>query len=361
MGSFFYHGGNLREAKERFKLAEKKFIDFSANINPLGFPTKIKTIIEKNINQIACYSDPEYREFKLTLAEKINVSPHNILVGNGSMELIFLSIMCLLPQKVLIPIPTFSEYERAAKMINCDCIFLRCKQSRNFQIDINEMIKYLPRVDLIFLCNPNNPTGTLIPKAEILYLLKKCLRYNVFLIIDETFINFLTDADKVTLIKEASKNSKLLVIRSLTKIFAIPGLRLGYIVGNKRLINNISRYQPTWSVNTFAQLVGKEVLNDTRFISQTYELINKEREILFRNLKEIKGIIPFSSKTNFILAQLTNPRINSNELYNFLGKNGILIRDCSNFRGLNNRFIRICVRTRKENLKLINNIKKILR
>ena len=186
------------------------------------------------------------------------------------------------------------------------------------------------------------------------------LKFSVTLPSLEAFIDFLKNVEALTMVKIAAESSNIIVLRSLTKFFAIPGLRIGYLIGNKKIVENISKFQPAWSVNFIAQLVGKEVIKDTSYIKQTREYILKEKEIFFKKLKMMSGLKPYPPSANFILCKLTGNKFNSKTLSGFLSRKGILIRDCSNFRGLNNKFFRVAVRKRNENLLLINELNKTL-
>ena len=362
------HGGNIKEASEKYNLSSENILDFSANINPLGLPARVRKIITDNINSILHYPDPECTELKKELSKHLKVDSKNLIVGNGSIELIFLIAHALQPKvgsmeepkRVLIPIPTFSEYESVVNLVNGKCFLLKTKETENFEIKIEQIIKRLPGMDLVFLCNPNNPTGFIFSREKLLALVKNCRRYNVTLVIDEAFIDFVKNAARLTMVKIAANSPNILVLRSLTKFFAIPGLRIGCLVGNKKIVENISKFQIPWSVNCFGQLVGKEVINDSSYIKKTREYIFGEREIFFKKLEKINGLKPYPSSANFILCKLTGNKFNSKTLSGSLARKGILIRDCSNFRGLNNKFFRVAVRKRNENLLLINELNKTL-
>lgn len=353
------HGGNIREAAEKYKLPAGKILDFSASINPLGLCRRIKTVIDNNIASLVHYPDPECKLLKGKLADFSGLGPSNLLIGNGSIELIYLVPKAVSASRALIPIPAFSEYELSASQQKCKILFIRTKADDGFRVKIEEIVKVLRGIDLVFICNPNNPTGNLIPKEDILCLAKACRRHGAILLIDEVFIGFVKNEDDFSVIREAAKLSNLLVLRSLTKFFALPGLRLGYIAGNKNLIAELSEYQLPWSVNCFAQLVGGEVIKDRDYIRQSKKMVIRERQRLFRKLKDIKGLNPYPPTANFIFCRLDKGPLNSKRLCDRLGRRGILVRDCGNFRGLNERYIRIAVRKRDENNRLIEALSEI--
>ena len=339
----FSHGGDIYEAKRKFK---GEVIDFSANINPLGLPLALKKTLYTNFDRILHYPDSTARNITKRIAKYWQINNENVLVGNGSVGLIYLIMSTYRPKTTLIPVPTFSEYERAAKSVNSKIHFLKLKEKEGFRLNISQ----LGNADISFFCNPNNPSGNLIlPSLRE----KRSNSIPGKIIIDEAFMDFLPNQKDHTLIWRAVKNRKIIVLRALTKFFALPGLRIGYIIGHKEVINKLRRCQPPWSANSLAQLAAELILDDKGYVKKTYKLINKEREFLFEQLTGIKGVKPYLSVANFLLMKIEKPGVTSEFLKEALIKKGILIRDCGNFRGLNNKYIRVAVRSREENLKLL--------
>lgn len=345
----FLHGGNIYETDGRRR---KNVIDFSANINPLGLPPDVKAAIYKNCDSALHYPDPDAKDITKKIAEYWNIKEENVLVGNGSAELIYLIMSTYKPKTVLIPAPTFSEYERAARGMGSKFGFLKLREKEGFKPDF-------PRVgnaDILFICNPNNPTGNLIIESRRDFIKVP----NKFAVIDEAFMDFLPCEREHTLIWEAQKNKKIIVLRTFTKFFALPGLRIGYLVAHKDSVKFLRQHQIPWSINVFAQLAAKTILNNKAYIKKTRLLIEKERSFLFNEIAKINGLIPYSSVTNFILIKIEKGRITSASLRKSLIKKGILIRDCANFQNLNDTYIRVAVRSRKENFKLLSALKATL-
>ncbi|MCX5705867.1 MAG: threonine-phosphate decarboxylase CobD [Candidatus Omnitrophica bacterium] len=347
------HGGNIS------KLSSRRVIDFSSNINPLGITLKIRNIIAKSAGVVTRYPDPECSLAREALAGFLRINKNNILIGNGSNELIHLVPRALNCHNALIYQPAFSEYESSARLAGAKLQILFAKESDDFRIDLKKVRDYIPRVDLIILCNPNNPTGFLLKKSGLLKLAKACENNKTYLLVDETFIEF-TEGDN-SLIKETSRFKYLMVLRSLTKSFCLPGLRIGYLVADNGLIRKIGLFQPTWSVNAIAQQLIAEGILDSHFIKKTRDYVAKEKQSLFEKLEEIEGIHPYYPQANFIFCKILGKRINAKSLFRRLIKSGILIRDCSNFKGLDNRFFRVAVRKRLDNLYLVSCLKKIFR
>jgi len=355
----FPHGGNIYEVK---KILKKEVIDFSANINPLGLPAMVKRAIYANVNEIIHYPDPEARNITQKIARYWQINEQNILLGNGSIELIYLVMSRYKPKTTYIVAPTFSEYERAAKGVKSRIRFLNLKEKENFSFNLSYFAKpYIfenvkNKADVFFVCNPNNPTGNLILEdcASINKLTNKLL------VVDEAFIDFLPNQKDYTLIWRAIKTKKIIVLRTFTKFFALPGLRIGYLVAHKEVVDKLRQHQVPWNINSLAQIAVEQILNDKEYINRTYKLIKKERDFLFEQLAKIEGLKPYPSVTNFLLIKIEKADITSESLRKSLIENGILIRDCSNFRNLNNKYIRVAVRLRKENLKLLEAFKKAI-
>lgn len=343
----FEHGGDIYKIKRR---DGKEVIDFSANINPLGLPLKVKKTIKENIDRVLHYPDPEFYDVTQKIAQYWGIEKDCILLGNGSVELIYLITHAFKPKIATIPIPTFSEYERAARISKARVRYV--KLNRDFELTLSK----IKDSDIIFLCNPNNPTGNLILEgSDELHKLS-----GKIIVVDEAFMDFLPDEKDYTLIWKAPKNKRIIVIRTFTKFFAIPGLRVGYIVAHPETVKILKKYQPPWSVNALAQLSAETVLADSRYIENTRSFIEKERKFLMEEILRIDGLLPHPSVTNFILIKIVDKGITSSQLRERLIQKGILIRNCSNFRGLNRGFIRIAVRCREENVKLIDCLKEIL-
>ncbi len=348
----FNHGGNIRQVAEKYGLRKNELIDFSASINPWSSAGLRKGILS-DLGSIRNYPDPEHKLVKEAVSSAMGIGVNNLLVTNGSIEAIFLLAAALQPKKALIPVPAFSEYERAVSLYGAKCIFLKTKEEDNFKLNFAQAIAKLRGIDLVFLCNPNNPTGSLLARQEALALARACEKQGVLLVVDEVFMDFVDEADQSSLIKFASKSKRVIVLRSLTKMFALAGLRLGFMVGAKELINKLSKYQYPWSVNCLAQSAGEKAIKDSKFIRKSRNYLSGAKDEFMRQLTKISWLKPFPASANFILCKILETSLNSQKLCVYCAKQGLLLRDCSNFRGLSNRFFRIAVKAKAENKKLI--------
>ncbi|MEW6089132.1 MAG: threonine-phosphate decarboxylase CobD [bacterium] len=350
------HGGNIWLYPEN-----KRLVDFSANINPLGIPKSLKINIIRNIDRLINYPEPESTGVKKLLAAYHNIKEDNLIAGNGSIELIYLIPRALNIKNALVITPAFSEYEFALKANKSGIVFHKTKEKDNFKIDIQAVEKLLKNMDAVFLGNPNNPTGNFLEKDELFELVKYCEINNKLMVVDEAFIGFLFNGEEFSLIEKVNRTKNLIVIRSLTKLYAIPGLRIGYAAGHKDLIKMLRGIQYPWNVNLFAQAAVKDILEADKYIKDTRKNISTEKDFLFNNLRKAEGVKVFCPSVNFILCKLRNRKIkNADELKDKLISKGILIRSCGNFRGLNNEYFRVAIRKRRENIKLIKALKDVL-
>ena len=347
-----FHGGNIYEAIREIGISHKDLLDFSANINPLGFPDSVREIIKKNIDSIIYYPDPKQRELRKAAASYYGVGEENVLPGNGSVELINLVLETLRPSKVIIPSPTFTEYALAAKNrgIELDLLDMTKNEFVWDNAFVESVIKKISSGVLVIICNPNNPPGNLVKKEIIKTLMEETKRKGAFLLLDEAFIDFIGEHESLS--KDVIKNPNFIVLRSLTKFFALPGLRIGFAIAGEELIDKIEKLKDPWNVNTFAAAVGKEVLKDEDYIKKTREYIFREKDFLWRNLKEFNFFKPFKPAANFILVKITG-NFKASFLARELLKKGILIRTCSDFAFLDDTYFRVAVKDRRANEILI--------
>ncbi len=351
------HGGNVWAASQRWGIAPEKFLDYSANINPLGPSPKGIEAIKENLDSLRHYPEPTGDSFKETLGGFLSVTKDNLVLGNGGAELIYLVGRMFYKGRIILLAPTFSEYGEGIE--NPNIIKVNLKAEEKFQLPTDEILNKMQEDDLIFIGNPNNPTGNIFPREELLKIIKKAQTLKATVVIDEAFIDFLGD-DSYSVRYWVEDYSSLIVVGSLTKFFAIPALRLGYAVAAKETIKRMENLLPTWRINTFALKVGEASLKDNDYIKRTLDLIKVEREFLTNSLNEISGLKVYPSVANYILIDGQETGITSEELQERLGPEGILIRKCSSYCNLSSYYFRIAVRNRDENIKLLYAIKKVV-
>lgn len=349
------HGGNIYKAEDKYGIRKEDFLDYSANVNPLGIPQELRELIISNIDLISCYPDPECNDLRKDISSYLDIPSDRIIIGNGAAEIIFLLFDEQKPKKVLIPSPTFCEYERAAIKLGAEVVFFRIREERHFKLDINELIRCMDDndIDSLILCNPNNPTSVLTPPDELLCLLTAANQRGVRIIVDETFIE-LTIGGNINSVKGyLSEFDNLFIIRAFTKLFAIPGLRLGYGLGSKELITNLWERKITWSVNCFAGISGLLLKNNYGYLDRTSLWLSEELEHFYNDLCNLERFQVFKPDTNFILLKINDIHFNSHSLRESMAFKGVLIRDAANFRFLDDRFIRVAIKDRDSNEKFI--------
>ncbi len=351
------HGGNLRKAQELYGL--DSFIDLSANINPFGPPQGVWESLQKGMVDIVNYPDPESLALRKTLSNRLRIPTNSIMVGNGAGDLIFTIVQALKPKKVAIPIPTFSEYERAARSVGSEIIYIplgpegwdkfnKFTGNKNSSSDENSVDQvwreYLSGCDLLFLCSPHNPTGSLLSKDMFERILRLTKELGCRILFDESFLDFLSDELRQSTRSYLETNEHLLVLYSLTKFYSLPGLRLGTVFAHPTLLARFDQYRDPWSVNVLAQHAGITSLEDSKFPDEVREKLGESRSVFYRKFGRsgFSNLRLYPTSVNFALIEVLNHT--SKELIQHLGEQGILVRDCGNFTGLPGDFIRVAIK-----------------
>lgn len=336
----YEHGGQVYNAAGNLG----DWLDFSANINPLGLSKKILQTLTENLRGIVNYPDPNATELKCAIARRYNVLEKNLVLLNGAAEFFYLYLNVMRPARVVIPVPSFSEYERAARAAGCQVKHFFTSAEENFSLDVGKL--EVTAKDCVIIGRPNNPTGNLIAVEKILQLAEVT---NV--IVDESFIDFL-DVESVR--KFVSK--KVSVVQSLTKIFAIPGLRLGFAVVEENLAAKLNLSKDVWNVNLLAQKAGVAALSDEDFLQRTRAWLEEEKKFFVERLSNLRDVKIFPPTVNFVLFQHEQAK----KILVDLQREKILLRDCTNFAGLGKSYLRSAIRSREENIRLFNVLEKII-
>lgn len=338
------HGGDIYDSAH-------VEIDFSVNTNPLGMPNRVRAAIIDCIDDCVRYPDPHCRALRTALSKHHRIDREHILCGNGAADLILRICAALTPKNVLAFAPTFSEYARCVALFGGKVQWYPLKESDQFLPQDDLLDKLTPDIDMLFLCNPNNPTGQLMSHKLLHALCEKCAQNDILFVLDECFIEF---TDGQSMISQLEKYPHLLILRAYTKIYAMAGLRLGYLLcADTELLSRISIYGAEWSVSLVAQETGIAALSAVGWVTQTRTFITDEKIYLTKALSE-QGIKVFPSDANFLLLKSSVP------LYERLKNKGILVRNCSNFKGLDEFFIRIGIQTHDKNKRLVCAIAEVL-
>lgn len=348
------HGGNVYRAARLSGRPVSRWIDFSASINPLGPSSAALRTLRRSWPGLVHYPDPDCLALRQALAKRWRLSCGQILVGNGSTELIHLLPRALAIRHALLIGPTFSEYARAVAAAGARVSYWHAQRAEGYRPPLNALwdraARLRPQVDTIVLCNPNSPTGQAVSASTVSVLAREAAKRRVRLLVDETFVEYCADR---SVLRQAARSANLLVLRSFTKFYAMPALRLGYLVGAEPLVRLVRSLQPPWSVNMPAQIFAEAALNDRDYERRSLAFMQKERAVFLSGLAAIPGLTCFPSEANFVLLELPASR-SAGACAEALAEAGLLVRDCSSVPGLNRRTIRVAVRRPAENRRLLS-------
>ena len=349
------HGANVDNMAKKFGKNENDIIDFSSNVNPHIISDLGKYVLE-GLEKSRSYPDINYTNLRNNISDYIKVDSELIIPGNGATEIIYL-LMKSIKRRLAILNPTFSEYGRGAKLNNLEIIDFHLKEENNFSIDLDEIQKNMDKFDSLFICNPNNPNGKVKDLNELLDLL---IENDKLLIVDETFMEFVGEEEKYSLINKIEQTPNLFILKAVTKFFGMPGLRLGYgVTSNKQIIKNIYEYKEPWTINSFAENLSNYLFKDKEYINGSKDYYINERKFMLEELRKISRLKVYDTDTNFVLIKLDDDEANSLKLELF-EKYNILIRDASNFIGLDKSYIRVAIKSHNDNKVLIESLRKIL-
>ena len=353
------HGGDIYSAREQLGKLENppEILDFSANINPLGLPDGVKQAIRDSVDTFDIYPDPLCRELVSGLSRHEGVPKDWILCGNGAADIIFRAVYAIKPKKAMVLAPTFAEYEEALNAVSCQVEHYILNEKDGFQIGEGLLDALDGELDMLFLCNPNNPTGQLVNKEFLLKVVRRCKSLGILVFVDECFNEFLEDPEEYTVKEFLKVFDNLMILKAFTKIFAMAGIRLGHCISaNTALLRQIREAGQPWSVSAPAQAAGIQAMEEKQYLDETKRLIGQERDYLIPLLKEL-GIGVIAANANYIF--IKDSCAAARPLHEQLFDRGILIRNCDNYNGLGPGYYRICVKKHEENKRLIAALEQI--
>ena len=348
------HGGNLNGLSRMSGRSAEEIVDFSASINPLGPPEWLRPVISAHVSSLVHYPDPDNTELVAAAARRYGISTAEIIVGNGSSEIIHYLPRVTGAKRAVVPVPAYSDYALASELAGLSVEKLPMSEDQGFVLDLCEFESRLKGNEIVFIGQPNNPTGLTVNTDHLRDLARR--KPDTTFVVDEAFADFLCDFDSITVERPAN----VLVLCSLTKFYAIPGLRLGCAVADPELVERCKRLMPTWSVNALAQAVGTMALKDEEYAARTREFVMQQRERLISDLRQMPGLAVYDSRANFVLCKLCRADLDATALAGRLLRNGIAVRVCDNFDGLDSRFFRVAVRTEAENVLLVRSLRSAL-
>lgn len=329
-----YHGGDIYRNQIR--------LDFSVNTNPLGMPDLVKEALHQAVEEAENYPDIRAQALSAAVTEQLQVRKEQLVFGNGASELFHAVLHAIKPSKILIPVPSFLGYEEAAKAIDCEVIFYEMKKEENFCLTDRILDVLDENISLVFLANPNNPVGNLVEPELIFQIAEKCRQCDITLVLDECFMELTGKEQTYSFLKRLDEFPNVVVIRAFTKLYAIPGVRLGYLVCEQNLAEKIRLQLPEWNLSVFAQRAGVAAIKEQEYIVRAVVCIQTQRQFLLEEL-QAAGCSVFDSDADYLLFYSEMP------LYELFLQRGILIRDCSNFRGLQRGYYRIAVKSEEQN------------
>ena len=337
------HGGDIYR--------HPQVLDFSSNINPLGTPESVIDAAAESLKKIANYPDIAYTELKRALAAYEQQPESFLICGNGAAELIFSLVLALRPARAVVPAPTFAEYRQALKAAGCEVITCPMEELRLGE----NLFSFLTKdTDLLFLCNPNNPTGFLMEPDLLNRIVNHCRKQNIFLVVDECFLDFVEEGERFSLKPLIRENHSLFLLKAFTKRYAMAGIRLGYgICSNENLLQEMGSVTQPWNVSIPAQAAGVAALKEKDYVEKAKKIVREERAFLKEEMRRL-GLTVYDSLANYIFFQ------GPEDLYERCLKEGILIRDCGNYPGLGKGYFRTAVKMHSENLQLIAALERVL-
>jgi len=353
------HGGNIHLLARQLACRPEDIIDMSSNMNPLGPPPGLMDHLSARLETIFVLPEADANRMTHAAADWHQVRPERILGGNGTTQLIYTLPRALKTKRALIVAPTYSDYADACRMEDVAWDYLFTRAADDFMPDMETLDKTATGYDTVFICNPNNPTGRLIPAIKLTWMCRK--HPDTRFIIDESYLPFVLDGDRESLIRMDLDN--VIILSSMSKIFRIPGLRVGFAIGPETVIQKLAAYAMPWSVNSLAQEAICYLLSQPdrvrRFIESARDFVDQEKKRFMAAFQDVPGVRCYPSETGFFLAELKN--MPAETVWLEMARRRLLIRDCSNFCGLSDRFIRISLKTAAENEKAAQALQQIFR
>lgn len=356
-----FHGSDLEVIAKRYNMRQEDIIPYASNVNPLGIsPLARQTLIDQ-VDAISSYPDRNYMLLRTSISKYCGVNASQLILGNGVSDLIRLIFKVKKPQKTLIVEPAYSEYARSARLAGSEVSIYMLSDLDDFEMDIEAFLKSLDRsIELLVICNPNNPTGQSLTKEQMDTIMNYCMELNIFVMVDETYVEFVKDVENISCVSLTKKYDNLIVLRGVSKFFAAPGLRLGYaITNNVEFSEAASNDNIPWNINTYAS-VAHVMFEDTHYINLTKSLIQTERNLIFMAMSSRKSIRVYKPTANFILIKLMKEGQTASDVFDYCIKKGLMIRDCTDYAGLGDKFVRFCFMKPEQNDYMVNTILEIV-
>lgn len=349
------HGGNIYKKAKELGISENQILDYSANISPLGIPSHIKKAMVDAIEGTINYPDPDCTALREAIGRQDGVEPDCVTCGNGGADLLYRLAFGLKPKKVLLPVPAFVEYEEAMTAAGARMVYETMDEDFHIQEDMTERIT--EDTDLVILCNPNNPTGLLTPRRQVLAVLERAKEMHCRVLVDECFLEICREEEQYTVKSYLKEYPNLMILKSFTKLYAIPGVRLGYLLcADREVIAQVNRAGQAWSVSHIAQCAGVAALSHPEYKAAVIDAVEKECIYMKKEMANLPLTL-YDGRANYLFFR--TPGVT--DLDRRLESRGIMIRNCSNYVNLGNDYWRIAVKTHEENVILLRELRQALR
>ena len=357
-----FHGSDLEKVEAVYGIKKESIISYAANVNPLGISSKLKETLAGHLDAITRYPDPDYADLRRVIGTYCGACPDNIICGSGATELISLVLTVRRPRKAVIIGPTYSEYEREIALGGGTSNYYPLREEEDFRLNTEEFCASLnDSLDLLVICNPNNPTGTAIGRRDMRRILDACMKNGIFVMVDETYVEFARDVNAVTAVSLTESYNNLVVLRGTSKFFASPGLRLGYAVtGNHDMLKAINHRKNLWTISSLAEIAGCIMFADDDYIRVTRELISRERDRVIDVLSRIDTIKVYPTEANFVLYRILREDVDAQQLFEYCIRRHMMVRNCASFPFLDDRYVRFCFMEPEQNDALLDTMKEIL-
>lgn len=362
------HGGQVHQIAKALGRTVDSFIDFSASINPFGPPSPVLDAMQQALPACGHYPDPTAEDLRMRLAKEHGISSDSIVLGNGSSELIRILPRALSLCQGYVAGPTFMEYEASLHIAAARCTYVLATSAEKYAPPLGQLSLLVDGIQkhrfrnedsftAVFVCNPNSPTGRVVSARSLRTLYRQIEQAGLWMVVDEAFIDF---CPSHSLIKEIPNARRLLILRSFTKFYGMPGIRLGYLVGAPETVTKIRRFLPPWSVSHFAQEAGVAALDDVKYRRRSVKFMQQERQRFMTRLRGVPGLRIIPTSANFVMVELPSKCVTAN-LVSRLTRQGILVRDCQTFSGMTQPALRLAIRYPPDNNRVIHALKEALR
>lgn len=344
--------------KQTLRLEQYETVLYNSNMNPLGVPESVTKALTENLSSVIRYPVDYYGKLKESISSYAGCAEENIVLGSGFSDLLHLFIALIAPKKALVPIPSSDEYEKALSIFGCETEFYELDEASDYVLNVQDLIAKLnDSHDMLILGNPNNPTSQIITREDMASLAKACKQHDIFLIIDEMYIEFTEMYTELTAVPLADEYDNIAVLRSVSKFFSVPGLRLAYaIMNNPEHMAVINITSTPNNISTLTAIACTEMFKDKSYISQSRSQIFTERNLIYSAMATNKLLKLYKPYANFMLVKILKTDVTANSVAANCNLKGIVLRNCSDIRGLDEQFIRFCFMNPKQNDLLVNTI-----